>query len=472
MCMLLLGGCAKYPKNFSSIYRDGKRPIAQRVDALLKSMTLSEKLELLGGTGEATTPIPRLGIPALKMSDGPLGVVWGRSTAFPSGTALAASWDTSLVRRVGQCIGGELRDKGRNVLLGPCVNIARIPMGGRDFESYGEDPYLTSRMAVSYIEGVQSEGVAATVKHFALNNQEYERYFVNVKAGERAINEIYLPAFKASVQEAKVLCVMAAYNKVNGQYCTENQYLLEQKLIGDWGFKGLIMSDWWAVHSTVAAASGALDLEMPRGHYLNPRTLTSEVAWGFVPERKIDEKVKRILTVMFKLGLFDHRNQPDTTSIDTAADGRVAYKAALEGIVLLKNNRDILPLNLKALKSIAVIGPNAAVARTGGGGSSKVSPLDSISPLEALRKMLGGRVRVNYARGLDLETRFSRIDPNILHVPLIDVNGLGVNTSATRVCRESRKPSVSTARSIFIGRVNPHLSVASRLTGSPSGGPR
>ena len=172
----------------SSVYQDASRPIEQRVEALLKSMTLTEKITILGGRGQLTRAIPRLGIPSLKMSDGPLGVVRGKSTAFPSGTAMAASWDTTLMLKVGQCIGAETKDKGRNVILGPCVNIARLPFGGRNFESYGEDPYLTSRMAVSYIEGVQTQGVAATVKHFALNNQEYQRLFVNVRASKRTMN--------------------------------------------------------------------------------------------------------------------------------------------------------------------------------------------------------------------------------------------------------------------------------------------
>ncbi len=241
-------------------YKDAKLPVEQRVQDLLKRMTLQEKLDMLGGTGFATKPNERLGIPELRMSDGPLGVRWDSSTAFPSGICMASTWDTALINKVGKSIGEELKGKGRDVILGPCVNIARIPMGGRNFESFGEDPYLDARMAVSYVKGVQSEGVAATVKHFAANNQEYERDFVNVEVSERALNEIYLPTFKAAVTEAGALCIMAAYNKVNGDYCSENHYLLNKKLKDDWKFGGLVMSDWGAVHSTIPTAQNGLDL--------------------------------------------------------------------------------------------------------------------------------------------------------------------------------------------------------------------
>ena len=241
-------------------YKNPNLPVENRVEDLLSRMTLKEKIAMLGGTGFTTTPIPRLGIPALKMSDGPLGVRWGKSTAFPAGTCMAASWDTSMMYQVGKAIAEEVKGKGRDEILGPCVNIARLPMGGRTFEAYGEDPYLASRIAVSYIEGVQSEGVAATVKHYAANNQEYQRMFVDARIDKRALNEIYLPAFKAAVEEAHVLTVMAAYNKVDGYYCAENDYLLNTKLKRDWGFNGLVMSDWGAVHSSLPVAESGMDL--------------------------------------------------------------------------------------------------------------------------------------------------------------------------------------------------------------------
>ncbi|MCL5027806.1 MAG: PA14 domain-containing protein, partial [Bacteroidetes bacterium] len=391
-------------------YKNPKLPVEQRVKDLINRMTLQEKLDMLGGTGFATKPNKRLGIPELRMSDGPLGVRWDSSTAFPSGICMAATWDTSLINIIGKSIGEELKGKGRDAILGPCVNIARIPMGGRNFESFGEDPYLDSRMAVSYIKGVQSEGVAATVKHFAVNNQEFNRTFTDVKIDERALNEIYLPTFKAAVTEANVLCVMSAYNKVNGAYCSENNYLLNKKLKDDWKFKGLVMSDWGAVHSTIPTAQNGLDLEMPTGDFLNEKSLTDAVSSGEVSVKTIDDKITRILTVMFKLGLFEHQFSPDKNLINTKEHQKAAYKTAVEGIVLLKNNSGALPLNFKNIKSIAVIGPNAGVARTGGGGSSMVTPVYSVSPLEALKNKLPKNVKINFAEGIKLSGDANPID--------------------------------------------------------------
>jgi beta-glucosidase len=424
LTLMFLGAWA-HQEHRSIPYRDPSLSIEQRVKDLLGRLTLQEKISLLGGTGFATRPIPRLGIPELRMSDGPLGVRWDRSTAFPAGTAMAASWDTSLICKVGRAIGQELRGKGRHVILGPCVNIARIPMGGRDFESYGEDPYLASRMAVGYIEGVQSEGAAATVKHFAANNQEYERGFVDVQVDHRTLNEIYLPTFKAAIQEAKALCVMSAYNKVNGHFCSENDYLLKSKLKDDWKFDGLVMSDWGAVHSTIPTANGALDLEMPTGEFLNDSTLSGAVKSGVVKEETINDKVRRILRVMFELGLFDKPQlEPDTALINTPDHRQIAYQAAIEGITLLRNRRNILPLNLNTTKSIAVIGPNAAIARTTGGGSAMVQPIYSISPLEALQKKLGGKVKINYVDGVRLGEDFKALDAALMFLPDKGVNGL------------------------------------------------
>ena len=412
-----------YAQNDES-YKNAKLPVVQRVNDLLNRMTLQEKIDMLGGKGFATKPNKRLGIPELRMSDGPLGVRWDSSTAFPSGICMASTWDTSLISKVGKSIGEELKGKGRDVILGPCVNIARIPMGGRNFESFGEDPYLDSRMAVSYIKGVQSEGVAATVKHFAVNNQEYERMFADVQISERALNEIYLPTFKASITEADALCIMAAYNKVNGAYCSENHYLLNQKLKDDWGFKGLVMSDWGAVHSSIPTIQNGLDLEMPTGEFLNEKTLTDAVNSGAINIKTIDDKISRILTVMFKLGLFEHQFTPDPKLINTAEHKETAYKTAIEGIVLLKNNKNALPLNLERLKSIAVIGPNAPIARTGGGGSSMVTPVYSVSPLEALKNKLPKSITINYANGLKLEGNSEPIDGKYFYQPGKNEHGL------------------------------------------------
>ncbi len=405
------------------VYKDPSSAVNDRVEDLLKRMTPEEKIDLLGGTGFATKPIERLGIPPLKMTDGPLGVRWGKSTAFPAGIAMASTWDTSIINKLGSAIGREVKGKGRDVILGPCVNIARIPMGGRNFESFGEDPFLASRMAVSYIEGVQKENVAATVKHFAANNQEYERMFVNVKVNERALNEIYLPAFKAAVKEANVLCVMSAYNKVDGAYCSENDYLLKIKLKDDWKFDGLVISDWGAVHSTIPTAQGGLDLEMPTGKYLNNATLSDAVKNGTVSEKTINDKVRSILRIIIKLGLIDHPRKENPALINSKENQQIALQTAREGIVLLKNADSILPLNKNKLKSIAVIGPNAAIARTGGG-SSRVTPVFSVSPLDALKQKLGTKVKINYAPGISLDGDASAIESSFLFQPGDKENGL------------------------------------------------
>jgi beta-glucosidase len=296
----------------NNTYLNKLLPVEKRVDDLLSKLTLYEKIDLLGGTGFATKKNERLGIPELRMTDGPVGVRWGKSTAFPAGIAMAATWNPGLIERVGSAIGRETKGHARHVILGPCVNIARVPMGGRNFESFGEDPFLASKMAVPYINGVQKEGVAATIKHFAANNQEYERMFVDVMISDRALNEIYLPAFKAAVTGTDVLCVMSAYNKLNHHFASENDYLLVNKLKKEWGFKGLVMSDWGAVHSSIPTALSGLDLEMPNGEYLNKSTLLKAINDGTIPLSTIDDKVKRILTVIFKLGLFDNEEWKKT----------------------------------------------------------------------------------------------------------------------------------------------------------------
>jgi beta-glucosidase len=383
-------------------YKNPSLSIEERVEDLLSRMTLEEKIDMLGGTGFETKAIERLGIPPMNMTDGPLGVRWGNSSSFPSGISMAATWDTSLIERYGVALAKETKGKGRHVILGPCVNIARIPQGGRNFESFGEDPFLTSRLAVNCIKGVQKENVVATIKHFACNNQEFQRDFVDTHVDERALNEIYLPSFKAAVQEADVLAIMSAYNKLNGHYCSESDYLLIKKLKDEWGFKGLVMSDWGAVHSTIPTVNSGLDLEMPTGSFLNDSTLLQAVKDGIVKESTIDDKVKRILRVIIKIGLLDGYEKPDTTIFTSKEHKALAYEIAAQSIVLLKNENNILPINTDKLNSIAVIGPNAAVARTGGGGSSLVDPIYSISPLEGLKSRLGDKVKINFSEGVTL----------------------------------------------------------------------
>jgi beta-glucosidase len=285
------------------------------------------------------------------------------------------------------------------VLLAPAVNIQRVPQAGRNFETYGEDPYLASRMAVAYIKGVQSENVVATVKHFAANNQETDRHTIDTIVDERTLQEIYLPAFRAAVLEGDVWAVMSAYNKVNGFYASENDYLLNKVLKKDWGFKGLVMSDWGAVHSTVPSIRNGLDLEMPTNVYLNPEAVQKALAAGEITEEQIDGMVRRYLRTLAVSGILDGLSEKGG-SIDTPEHRALARKAAAESIVLLKNDGEALPLEKKKVRSIAVIGPNADKARVGGGGSAQVIPFYSVSPLEGLRNAVGNDVRIDFSPGI------------------------------------------------------------------------
>ncbi len=420
------------------LYKNASLSAGQRAEDLLGRMTLEEKVAMLGGaTWMESAANTRLGIPALKMADGPVGVrAWSGpssetnapgsklpqvyATTFPAGVALGASWDPELAHRVGQALGQEVRALGRNMLLGPSVNIHRTPWAGRNFETYGEDPYLTSRLTVAYIEGMQAEGVIATVKHFAANSQEFERRWIDERIGERALNEIYFPAFKAAVEEAGVWAVMSAYNKVNGFWCAENHYLLTETLKKRWGFLGFVVSDWGGTHSVVEMANAGLDIEMPAAEYVarlaghdettkykftggfqTPANLLPAIESGKIPQAVIDDKVRRMLRAMFSAGIFD-RNGAASGEVDTAAQISVARTAATEGIVLLKNEGELLPLGSK-VRSIAVIGPNAAVAQTGGGGSSHAKPKYAVSPLEGIRARAGDKLQVGYALGAAME---------------------------------------------------------------------
>ncbi len=399
---------------YPAILQGGDFKQEQAIENLISQMTLQEKIDLLGGTGFATKAIPRLGIPELKMTDGPLGVRWNEATAFPSAAAMAASWNPELLYQIGVKLAEETKAKGRNMLLGPCINIVRVPHGGRNFETFGEDPYLTSRLAVAYIQGVQSQQVAACVKHYACNNQENERMTISAEVDERTLREIYLPGFHAAVTEAKSRAVMAAYNKVNGFYCTENDFLQNRILKGEWGFDGLIVSDWGATHHTIEPALNGLDLEMPTGQFFN-EDLLEAVQLNKIPLSIIDDKVRRILRVMYDIGLFDATSQKDEGALHSPEHQQTALDAAREGIVLLKNERNVLPLKAVNLQSIAVIGPNAAENRCGGGGSSRVEPVYSITALQALQKRLvGSGVQINYAMGCRLEGDVATIPAEFL----------------------------------------------------------
>ena len=373
-----------------------------RVQTLLLRMSLPEKLELLGGVdGYFTREVPVLGLPRLKMADGPMGVRnFGLATAMPAGINLAATWDTSLAERVGEQIGRDARAKGVHFLLGPGLNIYRAPMNGRNFEYFGEDPYLASRIAVGYIQGVQSEAVSATAKHFMGNNSEFARHVINDLIDERTMREIYLPAFEASVKEGHVGAVMDSYNLINGAHATQSSFLNVQVLKQEWGFAGVLMSDWFATYDGVAAANAGLDLEMPAGVFMSRERLLHAIEDGNVSVATIDDKVRRIL----RLAIKSHWMERDQTDLAipryNLAGRQVALEAAREGMVLLKNENHLLPLDKPGIKSIAVIGPGAYPAVPVGGGSAGVQPFSAVSFLEGVAKELGASVPVYYDSGV------------------------------------------------------------------------
>jgi beta-glucosidase len=379
-------------------------PVETRIDDLLPRMTLAEKIAMLSGdkTGFNASGVERLGIPPIRMSDGPVGVRTGVATAWSASVNMAASWDTNLIYNYGIALAEEIKAKGKNCILGPCVGIHRFPLNGRNFESFGEDPFLSARMAVNYIQGVQSQNVIATVKHFACNDQEWERTHVDSVVDERALREIHLPAFEAAVTEGKVRAVMSAYNIVNGQHCSENKHLLSDILKGDWGFNGIVMSDWVSVHSAIAAANNGLDLEMPHPVWFGEKLLEA-IQSGQVSEQTIDDKIRRLLRVRFESGLFENPSpKPDESVVRSAAHRELALEMAQKSMVLLKND-GLLPLSKDKLKTIAFIGPAANVARTGGGGSSNIRPWGKVSPLAGMKKLLGDRVKIQFAEGVNID---------------------------------------------------------------------
>jgi len=376
-----------------------KMEVEKRVDSILGKMTLEEKIDIIGGINDFfTRPIPRLGIPALKMSDGPMGVHdYGLTTAYPAGIAVAASWDTQLAERFGASMGKDARARGVHFILAPGMNIYRAPMNGRNFEYFGEDPFLASRIAVATIKGIQAQRVIATAKHFAGNNSEFARMTLSSDIDERTLREIYLPAFEASVKEARVGAVMDAYNLVNGTYMTANNHINNEILKKEWGFDGIMMSDWGATHDGVAAANGGLDLEMPSPTFMNRETLLPAIKEGRVLVATLDDKVRRILRKAIEFGFFD-QPQTDTDIPSYSQEGRqVALEEARGGMVLLKNSGNLLPLDESKLKTVAVIGPDAFPAVPGGGGSAETKPFNAVSYLEGISNRLGTRARVLYA---------------------------------------------------------------------------
>jgi beta-glucosidase len=360
-------------------------PLEERLEDLFCRLTPDEKLMMLRGTTMTTQPIPRLGVPALPMADAGQGVRGGErttegpATAFPAGVTMASTWDTNLLSRIGKAIGTEARNKGTGVLmlLGPAVNIHRSPLGGRNGEYMSEDPYLAARLAVGYIRGMQETGVAACIKHFACNNQEQDRLSINEIVGERALREIYLPAFEAGVKEGKVWTLMSSYNKINGRHASANAYLLTEVLKRGWGFDGLVVSDWGGVHETAVVQAGN-DLEMPNGFFMTEPKLKEAMANETVTQEAVDDSVRRILRTILRVGLLDGPMTPDAKKVNSPENRQLAYEVATKGIVLLKNENSILPLDRSRIKSIAIIGEAARNLQIGALGSPRVEPLRTV----------------------------------------------------------------------------------------------
>ncbi len=381
----------------------------QHVEALLSQLTLKEKVALLSGLDIwRTVPIERLGIPSITMTDGPHGVrssrheaarIVGPTTAFPTGVSMASTWNINLIERAASALAEETRGMGCEVLLGPCVNIVRHPLAGRNFEAYAEDPYLAGRIGMAWVKGLQSQGVAASLKHFACNNQEIERFRGNSVVDERTLREIYLAQFEMIVKEARPWTVMCSYNRINGVYASQHNTLLNDILRGEWGFDGLVVSDWNANHTVFESIQGGLDLEMPGPAKYYGKLLVESVENWQIEESTIDEAVRRVLKLLIRTGKLEGKQTAG--SVNTIEHQQLAREVAAEAMVLLKNDNAMLPLKLDTLKSIAAIGPSANEWQISGGGSSRVNPPYIIEPLTALKAKLGDRVKVEYAQGCD-----------------------------------------------------------------------
>ena len=408
---------------FQSSFSQTDAVTEKRIQQLIKKMTLKEKVGMLHGNSKFyTSEIKHLGIPEWALSDGPHGVRaemnrhnWqyagltdDASTCFPPGTAMAASWNIELARQRGFVLGEEARYRKKDVLLGPGINIIRSPLCGRNFEYLSEDPFLISQLSINYIQALQTKDVAACVKHFVANNQEQDRFVVDVNMSERALREIYLPGFKSSIVDAGALGVMGAYNKFRGEYCTENNYLGRTLLRDEFNFKGVYMSDWDAVHSTEKAALAGLDLEMGTEkenyddwYFADP--LIKAVQEGRVKESVVNEKVANILRVMIKTKVLDPKTRI-TGSLNTKEHQQAAYRSAVEAVVLLKNENAILPLKMDAIKSVAIIGDNATRTHCGGGFSSEIKTLYEVTPLQAITEKYGKSLQINFAQGYEKQS--------------------------------------------------------------------
>lgn len=441
----------------------------KRIEDLLRRMTIEEKVSMVAGSDAwHTTGVERLGIPAIKLTDGPNGARGSSfrggvsSACFPVGISLASTWNPELIKRVGRALGEETKTKGAHILLGPTVNIHRSPLNGRNFECYSEDPYLTARIAVAYIKGVKEKNVGTSIKHYVCNDSEFERFSISSEIDERALREIYLPPFEAAVKEADTWSIMAAYNKINGVFASENRYTLIDILKKEWGFKGFVVSDWGGTKSTADAANGGLDLEMPGPALMMGDELLKAVNEDKVDKAVIDDKIRRLLRVIILSGAFENPEEAPEQAIDKPEHRRLAREVAGEGIVLLKNSDNILPLDEEKMESLAIIGPNAKVARILGGGSSSVRPHYVITPFDGIQSRADDNIHIAYEQGCDNNKMLQVVDPNWLK-PAGDMESQGLTVEYFNNLDLSGEPVFATKRTFmeifWAGEISPEIDI-------------
>lgn len=470
MLSLLLGGTVQAQS--LPVYLDDSKPIEDRIEDALSRITVEEKVALIHAQSKFSSPgVARLGIPEFWMTDGPHGIrpevlwdEWNQAgwtndscVAFPALTCLAATWNPEAALLYGQSIGEEARYRNKTVLLGPGVNIYRTPLNGRNFEYMGEDPYLASQMVVPYVKGVQQNGVAACVKHYALNNQEINRHTTNVIVDDRALYEIYLPAFKAAVQKGKAWAIMVSYNLYKNQHNCHNRYLLNDILKGEWGFDGVVVSDWGGVHNTEEAIYNGMDMEfgswtngLSKGmgnaydNYYLAHPYLKQIKEGKIGTKELDDKVRRILRLAFRTTM--NRNRPYGAMLSEEHIA-AARKIGEEGIVLLQNKKNILPIDLNRTKKIAVIGENALKMMTVGGGSSSLKVQYECSPLDGIKRRMGDGIEISYARGYvgDTGGQFDGVSSG---------QNLKDDRSARQLIEEAVRIAQSADYVIFIGGLN------------------
>lgn len=470
MLSLLLGGTVQAQS--LPVYLDDSKPIEDRIEDALSRITVEEKVALIHAQSKFSSPgVARLGIPEFWMTDGPHGIrpevlwdEWNQAgwtndscVAFPALTCLAATWNPEAALLYGQSIGEEARYRNKTVLLGPGVNIYRTPLNGRNFEYMGEDPYLASQMVVPYVKGVQQNGVAACVKHYALNNQEINRHTTNVIVDDRALYEIYLPAFKAAVQKGKAWAIMGSYNLYKNQHNCHNRYLLNDILKGEWGFDGVVVSDWGGVHNTEEAIYNGMDMEfgswtngLSKGmgnaydNYYLAHPYLKQIKEGKIGTKELDDKVRRILRLAFRTTM--NRNRPYGAMLSEEHIA-AARKIGEEGIVLLQNKKNILPIDLNRTKKIAVIGENALKMMTVGGGSSSLKVQYECSPLDGIKRRMGDGIEISYARGYvgDTGGQFDGVSSG---------QHLKDDRSARQLIEEAVRIAQSADYVIFIGGLN------------------